>query len=115
MEPVVLPHVKRDAPADVTKTSKVPKPKKKEPIERPDSMRSDDEEKDKLLDKLWGMMQENSLDDPAILQAVVSEKDYYDISVPVRDYDRDFISDVLIEAWDQVNSLCQTKKHNLPF
>lgn len=115
MEPVVLPHIKPDAPAEVKKTENVPKPKKKEPLQRPESMKSDDEEKDILLEKLWGMMQLNDLDDPAILQAVVSEKDYYDIAVPVRDYERDFISDVLIEAWDQVNSLCQTKKHNLPF
>jgi len=115
MEPVVLPHVKPDAPATVEAAKKVPKPKKKEPLARPESMQSDDSDKDILLEKLWAMMQVNGLDDPGILQAVVSEKDYYDIAVPIRDYDRDFISDVLIEAWDQVNSLCQTKKHNLPF
>jgi hypothetical protein len=115
MEPVSLPHLKPDAPATVETAKKVPKAKRKEPLPRPESMQSDDGEKDILLEKLWGMMQLNGIDDPLVLQAVVAEKDYYDLTVAVCDYDKDFISDVLIEAWDQVNSLCQTKIHDLPF
>jgi len=46
---------------------------------------------------------------------VVAEKEYYDLSVQIKDYDKDFISDVLIEAWEQVNDLCQTKIRDLPF
>ena len=61
------------------------------------------------------MMQKAAVNDPLILQAVVAEKDYYDLTVPVRDYDKEFISDVLIEAWEQVNSLCQSKILDLPF
>ena len=83
--------------------------------DRPESMQSDDPEKDQLLDRLWKKMQEAKVDDPLVLQAVVAEKEYYDLVVPIRDYEKDFISDVLIEAWDQVNSLCQKKIYNLPF
>ena len=108
-------------PATVATVERVPPVKKsgkKEsimPAPRPDSMRSDDPEKDKLLDTLWDMMTDAGVEDPLILQAVVSEKEYYDIVVPIKDYETDFISDVLIEAWDQVNGLCQTKIHDLPF
>ena len=121
MEPVVLPHLKKDAPAEVTKIDTLPEPekpkkgKKAEPVDRPETMKSDNPEKDQLLVKLWDLMQKDGVVDPLILQAVVSEKEYYDIAVPIQDYDSDFISDVLIEAWKQVNSLCQTKIHDLPF
>ena len=123
-EPVVLPHIRPEtkpaeapaatpAPATVEKVKAIPK--KHPPLPRPESMTSEDPDKDVLLEKLWGMMQLNGVDDPRVLQAVVAEKDYYDLAVPVRDYDKEFISDVLIEAWEQVNSLCQTKIHDLPF
>lgn len=115
-EPVVLPHIQPAAPAVPVKVEKVAKvPKRKAPAERPESMISEDPDKDAQLSKLWGMMQNCGVDDPLVLQAVVAEKDYYDVAVPIRDYDREFISDVLIEAWEQVNSLCQTKIHDLPF
>ena len=114
MDPVVLPHLKKDAPAQVETVKKIPK-KQGPPAERPETMKSDNPDKDLLLAKLWELMRKNGVVDPLILQAVVSEKEYYDIAVPIHDYDTDFISDVLIEAWDQVNSLCQTKIHDLPF
>ena len=85
------------------------------PKERPESMRSDDPEKDKLLDALWKKMIVSKVPDPLVVQAVVAEKDYYDVMVQLKDYDKEFISDVLIEAWEQVNNLCQTKIHDLPF
>lgn len=119
MQPVKL--IRKDAPAEVTKTDTLPetekpkKGKKTAPTERPETMKSDNPEKDQLLAKLWGLMQKDGVEDPLILQAVVSEKEYYDIAVPIQDYDSDFISDVLIEAWAQVNSLCQTKINDLPF
>ena len=118
--PAGIPEKKPEpAKAEVTMGGKVPeisakKPKKAE-AERPESMRSDDPEKDQLLEKLWALMKRDGVEEPMVLQAVVAEKEYYDLAVPIRDYDRDFISDVLIEAWDQVNSLCQTKIHDLPF
>ena len=114
MEPVVLPHIRKDAPATVETVKKVPKARK-DPLPRPDGMKSDDPEKDTLLEKLWAMMQLSHVDDPLIVMAVVAEKEYYDITTQIRDYDKDFISDVLIEAWDQVNDMCQTKIHDLPF
>ena len=121
MEPVVLPHIRKDAPATVETVAKLPatgsKPKKmpKAPAERPESMESDNPEKDQLLTQLWELMQKYKVTDPAVVQAVVAEKEYYDLSVPIRDYDADFIEGCLIEAWDTVNKLCQTKIHDLPF
>ena len=110
------------AKAEVTVTDRVPeaKPKKgvkKAPpdITRPESMKSEDPEKDMLLDQLWTKMLAFSVYDPLILQAVVAEKEYYGVTVPIRDYDKEFIEGCLLEAWDQVNSLCQTKIHDLPF
>jgi hypothetical protein len=85
------------------------------PMPRPEEMRSDNPEKDKALGALWAKMQLDDVPEPAVLRAVVAEKEYYDLSVPVNEYDLDFINDVLIEAWDQVNRLCQTKIRNLPF
>ena len=119
MQPVKLS--RPEPPAEVTKIDTLPEPekpkkgKKTAPGPRPDSMKSDDKDKDGLLDQLWNLMQKNGVEDPLILQAVVAEKEYYDITTPVNGYDSEFISDVLIEAWDQVNRLCQTKIHNLPF
>ncbi len=109
-EPVKAPE------ATVETVKKAPAPKKKAPpAPRPESMQSDDPEKDQLLGRLYSMMVTDGVEDPTVVQAVVAEKEYYDLTVPIRDYDKDFISDVLIEAWDQVNSLCQTKIHDLPF
>lgn len=108
-------HTEADRQIILGKVEKGRKVPKNEPVERPDTMKSEDEEKDKLLDQLWKLMQKSNVPNPMVVQAVVSEKEYYDISVPIRDYDREFISDVLIEAWDQVNGLCQTKINDLPF
>jgi hypothetical protein len=53
--------------------------------------------------------------DPMLVQSVCEEKGYYDVSVPIRDYDTDFIEGCLIEAWDKVNGLIQDKISGLPF
>ena len=109
-EPVKAPE------AMVETVKKVPAVKQKAPpAPRPENMRSDDPEKDQLLGRLYSMMVTDGVEDPTVVQAVVSEKEYYDLAVPIRDYDKDFISDVLIEAWDQVRDLCLTKIHDLPF
>ena len=113
--------IRKDAAATVATAAKVPEPKKTAkkaagtPMPRPDEMKSDNPEKDQALGALWAKMQLSNVPEPAVLRAVVSEKEYYDLAVPVNEYDLDFINDVLIEAWDQVNSLCQTKIHDLPF
>ena len=115
--------IRKDPPAKVTEAATLPeaeKPKKgkkappAEP-ERPGSMISDNPDKDILLEKLWGMMRVNAILDPMIIQAVCSEKGYYDINVPIRDYDLDFIDGCLIGAWDTVLGLALTKKEELPF
>ena len=116
MEPVVLPHIKKDAPAEVTNVDKVPAPRKAAKIpERPEDMKSDNPDKDKLLAKLWDMMQKDGIPDSTVVRAVVAEKEYYDLATPICDYDTDFIDGCLIEAWDTVRSLAATKVKDLPF
>ena len=117
-EPSPAPvEIKQDAPAEVETAKKMPTTKKAagKPMPRPDEMKSDNPEKDKALGQLWAKMQLANVPDTKVLRAVVAEKEYYDLAVPVNEYDLDFIRDVLIEAWDKVNSMCQTKIHDLPF
>ena len=114
--------IKQDAPADVDTLAQLPKEARKTgkkkndpPQERPDSMTSDNPEKDQLLDELWARMRQSSIFDPMIIQAVVADKEYYDLTTLIRDYDMDFIEGCLLEAWDTVKDLALTKQHNLPF
>ena len=113
--------VNKDAPATVTATAQLPaaakKPAKKPelPSARPDYLRSDNPEKDAALENLWQLMIRDAVYDPTVIQAVVAEKEYYDLTTPIRDYDIDFIEGCLIEAWPEVNKLAQTKINDLPF
>ena len=114
--------IRKDAPAEVDTMVQLPtearKPEKKQkspPPERPESMCSDNPEKDRLLQQLWERMAKNAILDPMIIQAVVADKEYYDLKTMIRDYDTDFIEGCLIEAWDTVCGLALTKQHDLPF
>ena len=111
-----------DKPAEVTISDALPaaanakKGKKTSPPpERPESMKHDDPEKDRLLSDVWERMAKNAILDPMVIQAVCAERGYYDAAVPIRDYDMDFIEGCLIEAWDTVLGLALTKQHDLPF
>lgn len=90
------------------------KPSEK-PTERPETMKSDDPAKDKLLAKVWKNMVDAGVYDPLSLQAVVAQRGYYDGAIPVKDYEADFIEGCLIEAWDKVKGLCQEVFYDLPF
>lgn len=120
-KPEPAPTPKNAENGTVEKASKLPAEEKKQKpkptgiMPRPESMKSEDPDKDQLLDKLWTMMCAAHLIDPNVIQAVVAEKEYYDLSVLIRDYDRDFIEGCLIEAWDTVRDLAQTKMNDLPF
>lgn len=130
-EPQKAPVVVSAPKAEVVKGDKVPEPtkpqnspaassqQKKKSVaisQRPESMKSENPDKDKLLEKLWANMCAANVPDPNCLQAVVAEKDYYDSSVMIKDYDIDFIDGCLIGAWESaVRGLCQTKYENLPF
>ena len=109
------------ASVTVEKVATVPAPEKKtkkkpeRPTTRPDYMKSDNPEKEALLEQLWQLMIRDGVYDPTVIQAVVAEKDYYDITTPIRDYDKDFIDGCLIEAWGKVCSLALTKQNDLPF
>ena len=99
-----------------TAPAKTPAKKKDEkPSARPDYLHSDDPEKDALLEQLWQLMVKDMVWDPTVIQAVVAEKDYYDLSTPIKDYDKDFIEGCLIEAWATVRDLALTKINDLPF
>ena len=117
-EPV---EVKHDASATVTTASALPAAKKQtkkmpeKPSARPDYLHSDNPEKDAALENLWQLMVKDQVYDPTVIQAVVAEKEYYDLTTPIRDYDIDFIEGCLIEAWPEVNKLAQTKINDLPF
>ena len=110
--------VKKDAPATVATAAALPKAKAKKPEKpsaRPDYMTSDNPDKDRALDQLWQLMVKDGVYDPTVIQAVVAEKDYYDVDVAIRDYDLDFIEGCLIEAWETVCGLALTKQNDLPF
>ena len=92
-----------------------PKKAKGPEMERPSYMKSEDEEKDELLARLWSLMQRDHVLDATVIQAVVAEKEYYDLATPIAEYDKDFIEGCLIEAWDTVRGLAQTKMEDLPF
>lgn len=116
-EPKPEPKAKPAETGTVEVAKKIP-PAKKGPITkmpRPDSMQSEDPEKDKLLDKLWDLMLAAHLIDPSVIQAVCSDKGYYDLAVLIKDYNSDFIEGCLIEAWETVRGLAQTKMNDLPF
>lgn len=116
-EPKPEPKAKPAETCTVEVAKKIP-PAKNGPITkmpRPDSMQSEDPEKDKLLDKLWDLMLAAHLIDPSVIQAVCSDKGYYDLAVLIKDYDSDFIEGCLIEAWETVRGLAQTKMNDLPF
>lgn len=112
-----IPKPERVAPtATVEKSDKVPTPKKKGKCPpAPAELQSEDPNKNKLLDALWMNMWLAGISDPAVIRAVVAEKGYYDADVSIADYDYDFIEGCLIDAWDQVRSLAQTKANDLPF
>ena len=114
--------IRKDAPAEVDTMAQLPTEarktgKKTKPAtpERPESMQSDNPEKDALLADLWERMKKNAILDPMIIQAVVADKEYYDLTTMIRDYDTDFIDGCLIEAWDTVCGLALTKQNDLPF
>ena len=121
MDPPKPVEITHDAPATVDTlatlpTSKKPAKKKDEkPSVRPDFLKSDNPEKDAALENLWQLMVKDQVYDPTVIQAVVAEKEYYDLTTPIRDYDIDFIEGCLIEAWPEVNKLAQTKINDLPF
>ena len=110
--------VKKDAPAKVEKADKLPEKAQKPKmmgVKRPDSMISEDTDKDEVLQTLWDLMDKAHVIDPLLVQTVCAEREYYDVTVPIRDYDKEFIEDVLIEAWDKVNASIQGKMTELPF
>ena len=111
----IKPEPKKDPPAEVTTEKKLPAKKKGPEMPRPDYLKSEDPEKDKLLDQLWELMKKANLWDATVIQAVVADKGYYDLTTPIAEYDMDFIEGCLIEAWETVRGLAQTKMEDLPF
>ena len=65
------------------------------------------------LAKLYALMQERGVE-PEEVQAVVGQRGYFPSDMPIEDYPEDFVSGVLIGAWDQVYSMI-AETHPLPF
>ena len=42
------------------------------------------------------------------IQEAVSQKGYYDVKVPISEYDLDFIEGVLIGAWEQIKEFIKS-------
>ena len=99
----------------VEPAKKPAKNKDDRPTTRPDYLKSDNPEKDELLEQMWKLMCRDGVYDPTVIQAVVAEKEYYDLTTPIRDYDSEFIEGCLIGAWETVRELALTKQEDLPF
>lgn len=108
-------------PAPAAETKKNPSAKKaaKKPVPvaetPPPPMVSGDPEKDAALAELWTRMIAANVPAPLLLQAAVAKRGFYDANVQPKDYDTDFVVDVLLEAWESVRSLMQTIDNDLPF
>ena len=107
-------------PAPEPAPAQEPKKPRKKPdvqvtVERPASMVSEDPEKEKALLELWERMKAARLTDVMALQTVVADKGYYSAETLIRDYETDFIRDVLIEAWEPVSKAMMTITNDLPF
>ena len=66
-----------------------------------------------LPEALRGLMQNNAVTE-AEIRLVVSEKGYFPLDMPVKDYPQDFIQGVLIGAWEQVFKMIQDER-KVPF
>lgn len=49
------------------------------------------------------------------IDAVVSQKGYYPIGTPITNYDEEFISGVLVGAWEQVHGMIKEFRNSIPF
>lgn len=66
-----------------------------------------------LPQALRGLMENNRVTE-AEIRLVVSEKGYFPLDMPVKDYPQDFIQGVLIGAWEQVFKMIQDER-DVPF
>ena len=57
-----------------------------------------------LLDELCQLMEQNKVTEAQIRKAVAS-RGYYPEATPIKNYDPDFVSGVLVGAWPQVYQL----------
>ena len=109
------------SPQQAVATGENAKPKKpvkkaaKVAPERPAAMTADDPEKDAALAELWKRMTDAGLTEPLCLQAAVAKREFYAADVQPKDYDTEFITDVLLDAWESVRDLMQTIANDLPF
>jgi len=115
-----MPDLKPPEHGKVETVPELPKPARKaakkdeKPSVRPENMRSESEQKDALLEKLWSLMLADMAYDTSAIQAVCAEKEYYDLETPINEYSDEFL-EFLIEEWETVRGLALTKIHNLPF
>ena len=63
--------------------------------------------KEKLFAQLEELCRKDAVTEHQIQEAV-SQKGYYDVKVPIAEYDLDFIEGVLIGAWEQIKDFIKT-------
>ena len=63
--------------------------------------------KEKLFIQLEELCKKDAVTEHQIQEAV-SQKGYYDVKVPIEEYDLDFIEGVLIGAWEQIKEFIKT-------
>ena len=63
--------------------------------------------KERLFIKLEELCRKDAVTEHQIQEAV-SQKGYYDVKVPIAEYDMDFIEGVLIGAWEQIKEFIKT-------
>lgn len=102
-------------PEKPKKGRKKPDPDEADIGHRPPSMTSEDPAKDAALAQLWDLMIQKKLYNPMVLQSVVAEKGYYPVDTLPNGYDTDFITDVLLEAWQPVLKRMLSVAFDLPF
>ena len=104
------------APEPLAPVEQVPEVRPEPPMPQPESPAPEPAAEKNLpphLAKLYALMQERGVE-PEEVQAVVGQRGYFPPDMPISDYPEDFVSGVLIGAWDQVYSMI-AETHPLPF
>lgn len=104
------------APEPLAPVEQVPEVRPEPPMPQPEPPAPEPVAEKNLpphLAKLYALMQERGVE-PEEVQAVVGQRGYFPPDMPISDYPEDFVSGVLIGAWDQVYAMI-AETHPLPF
>ena len=103
-------------PAQSTPVEQVPEVQPEPAMPQPERTAPELTEEKNLpphLAKLYALMQGRGVE-PEEVQAVVGQRGYFPPDMPIEDYPEDFVTGVLVGAWDQVYTMI-AEAHPLPF